>query len=167
MNLFRRDFYLPPHQMANSLLWTQISKYSFSFIYIYKKGEQGEKRKGKEKGRKRRGNDHTNKERYQNNKDIFKKWLYHSSTHSQCPHVRFHILYIYIYIYQTSPLAYWVECSPIAWEDRGSIPGRVMPKTQKMVFDTSLLNTQHYNVRNKGKVEQSRKRSYTLPYMSM
>ena len=26
--------------------------------------------------------------------------------------------------------------------DRGSIPGRVIPKTLKMVFDTSLLNTQ-------------------------
>ena len=36
-------------------------------------------------------------------------------------------------------------------EDRGSIPGRVIPKTQKMVHDTSLLNTQHYKVRNKVK----------------
>ena len=40
--------------------------------------------------------------------------------------------------------------------DLGSIPGRVIPKTQKMVLDTSLLNTQHYKVRIKGKVEQSR-----------
>ena len=29
-------------------------------------------------------------------------------------------------------------------EDLGSIPGRVIPKTQKMVLDASLLNTQHY-----------------------
>ena len=28
--------------------------------------------------------------------------------------------------------------------DRGSIPGRVIPKTLKMVLDTTLLNTQHY-----------------------
>ena len=35
-------------------------------------------------------------------------------------------------------------------------PGRVIPKTQKMVLDASLLNTQHYKVRIKGKVEQSR-----------
>ena len=28
--------------------------------------------------------------------------------------------------------------------DLGSIPGRVIPKTQKMVLDASLLNTQHY-----------------------
>ena len=36
--------------------------------------------------------------------------------------------------------------------DWGSISGRVIPKTQKMVLDTSLLNTQHYKVRFKGKV---------------
>ena len=49
--------------------------------------------------------------------------------------------------------------------DLGSIPGRVIPKTLKMVLYTSLLNTQQYKVRNKGKVEQSRKRSCTLPYI--
>ena len=48
--------------------------------------------------------------------------------------------------------------------DLGSIPGRVIPKTQKMVLDATLLNTQHYKVRIKGKVEQSRERSSTLPY---
>ena len=41
-------------------------------------------------------------------------------------------------------------------EDLGSIPGRVIPKTQKMILDASLLNTQHYKVRIKGKVKQSR-----------
>ena len=51
--------------------------------------------------------------------------------------------------------------------DLDSIPGRVIPKTLKMILDTSLLNTQHYKVRIKGKVEQSRKRSRTLPYTSM
>ena len=40
--------------------------------------------------------------------------------------------------------------------DLGSIPGRVIPKTQKMVLDASLLNTQHYKVRIKGEVEPSR-----------
>ena len=40
--------------------------------------------------------------------------------------------------------------------DLGSIPGRVIPKTQKMVLDASLLNAQHYKVWIKGKVEQSR-----------
>ena len=27
--------------------------------------------------------------------------------------------------------------------DQGSIPGRVIPKTKKMVLDATLLNTQH------------------------
>ena len=29
---------------------------------------------------------------------------------------------------------------------RGSIPGRVIPKTQKMVRDAALFNTQHYKI---------------------
>ena len=40
--------------------------------------------------------------------------------------------------------------------DLGSIPGRVIQKTQKkkkMVLDAALLNTQHYKIRIKGKVE--------------
>ena len=41
--------------------------------------------------------------------------------------------------------------------DRGSIPGRVIPKIQKMVLDESLLNTQHCKVGIKGKGIQSRK----------
>ena len=48
--------------------------------------------------------------------------------------------------------------------DWGSIPGRVIPKTQKMVLDAAFLITQHYKVRIKGKVEQSRELSSTLPY---
>ena len=48
--------------------------------------------------------------------------------------------------------------------DLGSIPGQVIPKTQKIVLDTSLLNTQHYKVQIKGKAEQSRERSSALPY---
>ena len=35
--------------------------------------------------------------------------------------------------------------------DRGSNPGRVTPKTQKMFLDTSLLNTQHWEIRIKDK----------------
>ena len=34
--------------------------------------------------------------------------------------------------------------------DLGSIPGRVIPKIQKMVLDASLLNTQHYKVQDQG-----------------
>ena len=51
--------------------------------------------------------------------------------------------------------------------DLGSILGRVIPKTLKMVLDTSLLNTQQYKVRIKGKVEQSKERSSALPNTSV
>ena len=45
--------------------------------------------------------------------------------------------------------------------DLGSIPSHVIPKTLKMVCDTSLFNTLQYKVRIEGKVEQS------LPYTSV
>ena len=49
--------------------------------------------------------------------------------------------------------------------DWGSIPDQVILKnTLKMVLDAALLNTKHYKVRSKGKVEQSRERSSALPY---
>ena len=51
--------------------------------------------------------------------------------------------------------------------DLGSIPGCVIPKTLKMVLDTSLFNTQQYKVCIRGKVEQSRERNSALPYTSV
>ena len=45
----------------------------------------------------------------------------------------------------------------------GSVSGRVIPKTLKMVLDITLLNTQQYKVRIEGKVQQSRKRSSASP----
>ena len=48
-----------------------------------------------------------------------------------------------------------------------SIPGHVIPKTLKMVLDTTLLNSQHYNVRMKGEVGQSLEKSSALPYISV
>ena len=48
--------------------------------------------------------------------------------------------------------------------DWGSIPGWIIPKTQKMVLDAALLSTQHYKVQIKGKGEQSREWSSALPY---
>ena len=47
--------------------------------------------------------------------------------------------------------------------DRGSVPGQVIPKTHKMVIDAALLSTQHYKVRIKGKVEQSKELSSVPP----
>ena len=44
--------------------------------------------------------------------------------------------------------------------DLGSIPGRVTPKTKKMVLVTFLINTQHYKVQ----VSQSLERSSALHY---
>ena len=46
----------------------------------------------------------------------------------------------------------------------GSIPGRAIPKTQKMALHATLLNSQHYKVRINGKVEQSREWGSELPY---
>ena len=51
--------------------------------------------------------------------------------------------------------------------DQGSFPTRVILKTQKMVLDAALLNTQHYKVRIKGKVKQSREWSSALPFTSV
>ena len=52
-------------------------------------------------------------------------------------------------------------------EDMGSILGQVIPKTQKMILDAALLNTQHYKAQIKSKVGQSWERSSTLPYTSV
>ena len=51
--------------------------------------------------------------------------------------------------------------------DLGSIPDQVISKTQKMVLDAILLNTQHYKVRIKDKVEQYWERSSTLPHLGV
>ena len=79
-------------------------------------------------------------------------------------------MYIYVKFLQVTNVS---ECNNIGMMvrvfangpgDLGSIPGRVISKTKKMVLDASLLNTQHYKVRIKDKVEQSRERSSALPY---
>ena len=50
---------------------------------------------------------------------------------------------------------------PVDW---GSILGQVITKTQKMVLDATLLNTEHYKVQIKSKMEQSREWSSALAY---
>ena len=42
--------------------------------------------------------------------------------------------------------------------DRDSILGQVIPKIFKIVLDSSLLNTQHYNIRIKGKWDNPEKK---------
>ena len=62
-----------------------------------------------------------------------------------------HTLSLYLYIYRyifirnqikkSTGLTSRVFANGLG--DRGSIPGRVIPKTQKMVLDAALLSTQH------------------------
>ena len=71
-----------------------------------------------------------------------------------------------MFIYTTS-LKFFVQ-----WHInlRGLFNAKTIPveqKTLKMILDTSLINTQQYRVRIKGKVEQSRERSSALPYTSV
>ena len=49
--------------------------------------------------------------------------------------------------------------------DQGWSPGQVKPKTQKMVLDATLLNTRHYKVRIKSKVDQSRE--WSIAHLSV
>ena len=51
--------------------------------------------------------------------------------------------------------------------DWGSIQGQVISRAQKMVLDPFLLNTLHYKVCLKGKVEESRESSSTLSYFGV
>ena len=57
-------------------------------------------------------------------------------------------IYIYIYYTNTHTLAsgHNVRVFTNDLGDQDSIAGCVMPKTQKMVLDVSLLNTQDYKV---------------------
>ena len=50
---------------------------------------------------------------------------------------------------------------------KDSIPGRVIPKTQKMMLNAALFSIQYYKVRIKGKVEQSSEWSNALFYTSL
>ena len=75
------------------------------------------------------------------------------------PHTHTHT---YIHIYN-QPIGLMSRVLANGPGDRGSIPARVIPKTRKMVLHTALLNTQHYKVRIKGKVEQSRNRNEETP----
>ena len=88
----------------------------------------------------------------------------HTFVHSQ-PH------YIYIYIYTHTHTHRTVNLMSRVLANgpggRGSIPGRVIPKAQKMVLDVALLSTQHNKVCVKGEVEQFREWSSALLYTSV
>ena len=48
------------------------------------------------------------------------------------------------------PIVIMVRVFVSGSRDRSSLLGRVIPKTQKMILDFSLLNTKHYKVRVMG-----------------
>ena len=48
-------------------------------------------------------------------------------------------------------------------KEQGSIPVRVIPKTQKVVLDAFLLNTQHYKLRIKAKKSHPGKEEVPSP----
>ena len=58
------------------------------------------------------------------------------------------MLFIPIYNWPNGIVGRLFTSSSVDW---GSIPGWIIPKTQKMVLDTSLLNTQHYKIWIKNK----------------
>ena len=67
-------------------------------------------------------------------------------------------IYIYIYIYiviMTGPLPEWVECSPVVRKTEVQSLVESCQRLKNMIFDAALLNTQHYKVRIKDKIEQS------------
>ena len=72
-------------------------------------------------------------------------------------------IYLYIYNLSTHFIDYILDIGLMVTVftngpgDLGSIPGRVIPKTQKMVLDATLFNTQHYKVRIKVKWSNSGK----------
>ena len=77
----------------------------------------------------------------------------HTHTHTHT-HIHTHVQ-IYIYIFDRL-IGLMVRVFTKGPGDRGSILGQLIPKSQKMVLDAALLDTQHYKVWIKGKVEQSR-----------
>ena len=81
--------------------------------------------------------------------------------HSYTLHTHTHS---YIYIYVLAKEGKEFANGP---GDQGLILGWVIQKTRKMVLDATLINTQHYTVRVKSKVKQSRERSSAFPYTSM
>ena len=95
-------------------------------------------------------------------------------------HIYVHIyICLRIYTYTHTHTHTHIQCPTVVTDDqyrpidqvgRVLVNGprdRVIPKTQKVTLDTSLLNTGPYLVRIKGKVERSRKRSRALLYTSV
>ena len=72
--------------------------------------------------------------------------------------------YIYIYIQ-----GHWLNELSLSMVRETGVQSEVesYQRLKNMLLDTALLNTQHYKVRIKGKVELSRELSNTLLYTSV
>ena len=132
---------------------------------IFKNQEQNQKSKINKKKKKKRNQIKQTKINSQGSKHdeseiprVNKTWISKHWHHKCKPQIR---TYIYIYIYIIGLVGRVFANGP---GDLGSIPGRVIPKTLKMVLDNSLFNTQQYKIRFKGKMKPSRERSRTFPY---
>ena len=85
------------------------------------------------------------------------------------------LIVIESYLVTISAIGLMSRAFPNGLGDRGSILVLVIQKTKKkkkkkkkkMVLDITLLNTEHYEVRIKGKVLQFRVSSSALPYTSV
>ena len=70
---------------------------------------------------------------------------------------------ISLYIHYFRPIGIMVQVFANGRRNQGSIPGGVIPKTQKIVVEDSLLNTQYYKVWIKGKWSNPGERSSAFP----
>ena len=92
----------------------------------------------------------------------------HSSTHNYgLNNTDMSFVSATLYLFWGRAISLMIRVFTYCLWDRGSIQGRVIPKTQKMVLDAALLNTNYYKVRIKSKMEKSREWSCTLPYTTM
>ena len=62
------------------------------------------------------------------------------------------VKYLYVYVCENTCVYIYVYKRVHQWSrDWNSVPGQVIPKTQKMVHDAFLLKTQYYKIWIKGK----------------
>ena len=82
---------------------------------------------------------------------------------SQFNNLIIHNMWVIYFVYVYMLLGHWPMSRVFVdgLGDRGSIPGQVIPKTQKMIFDAILLSTQRYKVRIKGNPRNGRAPSPT------
>ena len=86
------------------------------------------------------------------------------SVHSKCQWTGYEPILTLVY---TSSLALSIECLSMAQEKEVRSHVESYQRLKKMELDAVLLNTHHYKLQIKGKVEQSRENNCTLPNTSV